>query len=109
MAVVVQGACEKQEEAQIDFNTQEGQCILTLGQGATGFLAALGPEVVLSNLVVSRSPTGTSQPTITATDSSIFMESSAIIVDTNRPGTAQGLRLRNSRALLTGARLFLCI
>ena len=79
--------------------------MLSLGEGGKGLLAALsGAQVVLSNIVVSRTPNGASEPpTISATDSSVFMDAAAIIIAEGSAGAAQGLRLRSSRALLSCA------
>jgi hypothetical protein len=99
----VQGACNTADAPDIDFVLQDGQCVLTLGGETHGFLAALGAEVVLSNIVVSRSPRDASEPTISATDSTLLMDTaSIIIIDPESFATAQGLRLRGSRALLSG-------
>lgn len=106
LPVTVQGACKEDlETPTIDIPLKFRQCVITLGGEAKGFLAALGAEVVLSDIVFSRRPSGASEPTITATDSSLFMERVAIIVDKDSDGTAQALRLRSSRALLSGAHL----
>lgn len=104
---IVQGKCENSEAPDIDFNVQEGQCVLTLGAQSQGFINAIGAEVFLSNLVVSRSPNDTAEPSICATDSSIFMNAAAIIVTSGSNGAAQGIRLRGSRALLSGVHILL--
>ena len=103
--VGVQGNCDADlEPPEVDYQVGNNQCVLALGVGGKGLLAALGgAQVVLSNIVVSRSPGGESEPTISATDSSVFMDRAAIIIAEDSAGAAQGVRLRSSRALLSCA------
>lgn len=106
--LILQGNCENSEPPSIDFKVQEGQCVITLGALSQGFISALGAEVILSNLVLSRNPNDTAQPSICAIDSSIFLDAAAIIVTSGSSGTAQGIRLRGSRALLSGVTRTTC-